>query len=469
MMPIDAFHLPGLEECDVDRWETRDYDDGVCLRWPVLSPEGLGRVTARLRTARAAKLAGTPVADLLDRLDGAAARFSRADDPCRALAERALPAITGYSRPMIRLGLDRMVPTWRKDALRVLLEAELGEPRVLDAFQPHPRVVGLRRRAYGPELAFHIFAGNVPGVAVTSLVRSLVVKAATLGKTAADEPLLPALFARALAETARELADCLAVTYWSGGTPALEEVALGAADAVVVYGGQDTVSSIREQLPQGMRLVVHGPRVSFGLVGRGALGRDEAARAAATVAHAAAAFDQQGCVSPHVIYVERGGETAPDRFAGFLGAAMAEVEREIPRGRIGRAEAAHIQQLRGAAEFRAVAGQDVRLFVAPGTEYTVVYDPDPAFTASCLNRFVWVKPLDDLLHVPAYVHPYSTVMQTVAIAGAGSRLGELAEQLGRVGVSRITDFDRMAWPPASWHHDGAEPLGELVRWVDLEE
>jgi hypothetical protein len=26
----------------------------------------------------------------------------------------------------------------------------------------------------------------------------------------------------------------------------------------------------------------------------------------------------------------------------------------------------------------------------------------------------------------------------------------------------------MPWPPPEWHHDGASPLRELVRWVDLE-
>ena len=54
---------------------------------------------------------------------------------------------------------------------------------VLDEFRPSGRGGG-RQAAFGPRLAAHVFSGNVPGVAVTSLVRSLLVKAATLGKTA---------------------------------------------------------------------------------------------------------------------------------------------------------------------------------------------------------------------------------------------------------------------------------------------
>ena len=33
---------------------------------------------------------------------------------------------------------------------------------------------------------------------------------------------------------------------------------------------------------------------------------------------------------------------------------------------------------------------------------------------------------------------------------------------------RITTLDRIPWPPAHAHHDGAPPLRELLRWTDRE-
>lgn len=469
MTPIDAFHLPGLEPADVVDWDVRSFDAGVELRVPVLDPQGVSRILTRLRRARAERLADRPVAEVVDAVDAAAARLARPDDPARLTLERALPVVTGYSPPMVHLILERMLADWRREPLDRLLAAELGDPRVLDAFRPDPAAGETRRvRAFGPSLAFHVFAGNVPGVAVTSLVRSLLVKAATFGKTAAREPLFAAVFARVLGEVDPVLGECVAVTYWPGGTEPVEAVALNAADAVIVYGGREVADDLRRRRPEGTRLVVHGPRFSFGLVGREALAAPSAAATAERVARAVAAFDQQGCVSPHVVYVERGGEVGPERFAERVAHAFDALEGELPRGALDAAEAVAIHQLRGRAEFRAAAGAEIRLYASEGTEYTVIYDADPAFAPSCLNRVLWVKPLEDLGRAVAYVAPYAAYLQTVGLEGAGPRRAALAERLGRAGASRVTSFADMPWPPAEWHHDGRGPLRELLRWTDLE-
>ena len=467
--PIDAFHLPGLDPGSISRWRVREYPGGISLRFPHIEPVQLDAVIAHLRESRVRFLADRPAQEIAAAIAAAAARLSREDDPRRRTALHALPAVTGYSPPMIRLVLDRMLEDWGEASLRELLHSEFPDPGVLDGFRPHPaRRSGSRTRAFGPELAFHIFAGNVPGVAITSIVRSLLVKAATLGKTASGEPLLPALFARTLAELDPGLGECLAVTYWPGGSQDLEAVALEAADVVVVYGGAGVAEDVRRRAPAGRRVVVHGPRFSLGLIGRDALSAQLAEETAAQAARAVAIFDQQGCVSPHLYYVEEGGETPPARFAELLAARLARLQEELPRGAISPEEAAAIQAARADAEARGLAGADVQVHAPRGTEFTVIYDPDPAFAPSPLNRVIRVKPLADLSAVVGLIRPLAHLIQTVGIAGAGDRLTGLAEALGRAGAPRITTLARMPWPPVSGHHDGQEPLRELVRWVDLE-
>src|SRR5690606_37683923 len=127
-----------------------------------------------------------------------------------------------------------------------------------------------------------------------------------------------------------------------------------------------------------------------------------------------------------------------------------------------------IQTARADAEARALAGADVQVYAARGTEFTVIYDPDPACAPSPLNRVVRVKPLADLAAAVGLIRPLAHLIQTVGVAGAGGRLVGLAEALGRAGAPRITSLARMPWPPPTGHHDGQEPLRELVRWVDLE-
>ncbi len=421
-------------------------------------------------TVRAARQAGRdlvhrPVLSIVKAIDAAAARLTDRGDALREEAVRLIPRATGYSPRMAVLVLERMAAGWRSAPLRRLLETELGDPTVLDAFTPAGP--GRNTRAYGPGLGFHVFAGNVPGVAVTSMVRSLLVKSPVVGKLASGEPVLPVLFARALASVDPDLADALAVTYWPGGAEDAEWRMLQAADVVVVYGGDEVVSSFRARAPAHDRLVVHGPRLSVGLIGNAALGKNSAALARA-VARAVATFDQHGCVSPHALWVEDARGEEARAFAEELGAALESIEQELPRGTVSAGEASAIHQARGAAEMRGHAGESVRVFAGGGTSWTVVYDPEPVFRTSCLNRFVYVHPIEHLQDAVDLLAPVGNRLQSVAIAGTDARHPDIAHALARAGATRITTFERLPWPPPEWHHDGRGALRELLHWVDLE-
>src|SRR5262249_8973793 len=155
---------------------------------------------------------------------------------------------------------------------------------------------------------------------------------ACLGKAASEEPLFPALFAASIAEVDPRLGACLAVTWWPGGEEALETVAFGRADAGIAYGAEATVATSRDRGPAGTRFIAYNHRLSFGVIGREALAADRVGETAARAAYDAAKYDQQGCLSPHLFYVERGGDVEPRAFAALLAEAMAAAETTMPRG-----------------------------------------------------------------------------------------------------------------------------------------
>jgi hypothetical protein len=462
---VDAFHLPALPHLSTTTWSFGKGKSAFELRVPRLTPALLREQVRALADARERSLARRPLDSIVQVIDRVAARLLDPADPLRKTAERALPAITHFSPAMVKRVLDRMAADWRAEPLRALLAAEVGDARVLDGIAPSPRGHG-RAMAFGPRLATHVFSGNVPGVAVTSLVRALLAKSASLGKTATGEPLLPALFARGVAEEDAELGACLAVTYWSGGDEEMERAALEHADAVIVYGGREAVASIRAKTPPSARFLGYGPKLSFGVVGRERLAAGDAEATARAAALDASTFDQQGCVSPHLFYVEDGGEVDARAWAALLAREMEAVERDLPRGALSPGEASSIRQARGQAEFTPGA-----TLHAPrqGTAWTVIYEPDPAFEASCLNRLVRVKPVASLDEIPALVEPYAKVLQTVGVSASPEATAALAEALGRLGASRIAALGEMAWPPPWWHHDGSPPLASLLRWCDVED
>lgn len=448
---VRPYHLPGLQPTAFAELAYGSPASPVRLRLPVATPALIAQAAPVLIGARDSYLAALPVARIVDAVDGAIERLLDRRHPLRRAAEDLLPAVTGYSRPMIERGLSDLLKPFRRRGLLALLRAELRDPAVLDS--------PARLR-----LTTIILAGNIPAVAVESAVHALLVKSACLVKPSSRDPVLPALFAQALEEADARLAGAVAVLWWKGGTEALDCAALASAGAVIAYGGAAALASIRRLAPESARFIAYGPRVSLAAVGREALAADGLARLARKAAWDVGFFDQQGCVSPHAIYVERGGETGPLEFAGALARAMDEFQARYPRGVISPAAAAQVQQLRGAWEMRKAAGKPVALFQSAGsTAWTVACDEEAfELEPSCLNRVVMVIPLDDLADLPRAVSGLGPYLQTAGVAASRQRLKTLSPPLAAAGVSRICPIGRMQHPPASWCHDGQPNLLPLL-------
>lgn len=400
-------------------------------------------------------------------------RFLDPDDPLRQEALALLPRTSGLSEPMAEVVLDGMAQDWLPDRLARLVREELGESPALGRFVPRgDRAV----MAVAPWLCVQLVAGSVPGVGVNALIRSLLLGAPTLLKPGLGDVTLPVLFARALHEESPDLARRLAVVYWPGGEEELEDTVLAEADVVTIYGSDATVASIRARAPVSARLIAYHHRNGVGVVGTGVLtSSGSAAEAAREVARAVAVFDQRGCVSPRVVYVEdAGAEVSPPAFSRALAEALEGLEATLPSGELGRLERSAVHQLRGTAEMLAVGwGDDAedRPCVMHGggaAPWTVFYDPYRALETGCVGRVVVVRPFRTLDELYARLGPAGPHLQTVGVAGLDERLEELAGALGRIGVSRVAPFEAVPFPPPWWHHDGRGPLRDLVRWVDLE-
>jgi hypothetical protein len=467
MMKLAGYHLPpGFR---IERFSVRRFGP-VEIETPVLTATALSDLIQRLRNGRRDFLAGQKLDRLLSVCDEAVRRWTRPGGPERKTAEAALPHVTGLSGPMVSKGLSMMLAPLRADRLRETLNRELGDAGVLDAFQPAP---GGRRRAYGPALITHILAGNLPGQPAAGLIASLLVKSASLAKTSSEEPLFAALFARTLAEIEPGLSDCLAVVGWKGGaneSRELEEAALRGSDLVLATGGGEAIADLRRKLSgeNGPRLVEYGHRVSFGLIGREAL--DDLDRVAGKAALDVALYDQMGCLSPHLFYVETGGRQSPLDFARALGEGLRKLERDLPRGTVSTETAAALHHFRSLYEMKQADGREIGIFGSEsGNRWTVVYESDTAFELSPLHRTVRVKPVKDLAQVGPLLSPWKGYLQATGVAAPPERLEALAESLGSAGVNRICPVGRMQEPGPGWHPDGRLSFNELVRWVSWEE
>ena len=464
-----AGYLPGFSNDRVE-WQALNFGPAsspVQVSVPVLSETQMIALCERVKLSAADYLISRSVTDIIDIIDCTIARLLNRDDFFRLKAEKLLPVVTGYDPEMIRLALTQYLKTFRKPELTRFLTEDFPNPQILDSFQP--LIKGGFGRAFGPNLLAHIWAGNVPGLAVWSLVAGLLVKAGSVGKVSSAEPLFAGWFANALAETEPEIASCFAIVWWKGGDKIQEQSLFARADAVLAYGSTKTLGDIRDSLPVSTRFLGHGHKVSFGIVSAAALTTMKAKATARLAAHDITMFDQQGCYSPQNFYVERGAQVSPREFAGYLAHELACFEEKYPRRVLTPAESRDLAKWRHKEELKTLSDAEIEVLGdAEGAWVVVYYNDSVDLSPSGLNRTIKVVSVDTLMQVPSHVQPYKDVLQTVGIAATPEELHLMAKALGAVGVTRVSGLGHMSSPEAGWHHDGRFNLIDLVTITEIE-
>jgi len=124
---------------------------------------------------------------------------------------------------------------------------------------------------------------------------------------------------------------------------------------------------------------------------------------------------------------------------------------------------------RGIYEVRAAHSPETLLWRSKdSTAWTVVYEADPRFQLSCLNRFIYVKAVKDLEEALQNTEGVRGKVSTVGLAAPEDKAQALARDLARWGVPRVCRLGQMQEPPLPWRHDGRPALADLVTWTDWE-
>jgi hypothetical protein len=436
-----------------------------------LTPAMVGEACQTLKRNRAQYLANRSTATLVKILSETAENWLHPDYPFRQLMLAKGPEATGFSRPLLAEGLDAFFAQVTYDNLQALLLQDLGHVQRLDGMvgTTSEQRVGRSAMAVGPELLAHVTGGVIPNPTLLSILLGILARSAQFVKCATGTSLLPRLFAHSLYDTDPKLAACLEIAEWRGGTLALEKALFTEADCITATGSDKTLDDIRQRLPLQKRFLGYGHRLSFGFITHEVLSGFGAKKLAARAAVDVTAWNQLGCLSPHVFYVEHGGAISAQRFAESLAEELARREEGFPRGPVSTEESALITSRRGFYQVRADFSEETRLWSSPeSTAWTVVYETEPRFQASCLNRFIYVKAVADLTHALREADPVRGQVSTVGL-GANTDKGEqLAKELARWGVTRVCPIGQMQNPPITWHHDGRPALGDLVTWTDWE-
>jgi hypothetical protein len=416
-----------------------------------------GEITEQLAALREAgrRLERRPIHEVIEVLGAVLDGWRDPSSSWRRELEEQLPAATGFTRPLVEAGLRRALERWSSDALRDLAARELG-----------PLGAGSSRRVSGFDTTAVVLAGAIPMPTLLALIAPLAVRSPVLAKAASRDPLTPLLVARSIAETDVELGRCIRIASFDAADEDCTR-ALLEADCICATGSDATIATLQSRARPPRRLVLDGHRISLAAVAppeRPEPRRDLAERLATDVA----LWDQLGCLSPIAVFCV-GPE--PQRTAALgeeIAHALANAEKNWPRGSIDAGAAHAIAQQRAEAELRRAAGRAVEIHATDSTAWTVIVEDGPELRPAPLHRFIRVVPVRDPDQLLDAIEPLGSHLAAVAIEGFGARAAELARALVELGASRICAPGSLQSPPLDWRHGGRGVLAPLARFADLE-
>ena len=335
-------------------------------------------------------------------IEGAARALCEGSD-LAGKALRTLPAVTGLSPPMVAWGLRTTLGTATRDALRALANNALAT----DAGRSEPI-----------SLVSIVLAGNVFTAAFRAIVVPLLLGVPVLVKAASsldratdtksyERDGFAALLQDALRLRDSELGRALEIVEFQGGDLRREAALLELAEAASVYGSDAAVSAIEARAGKHLPVVAHGHGVSAAYCSVASQSAETIEQTVSNLATDLCAYDQRGCLSPQVIYVEESAEVRAERFTEFAAHALSKTQLSLPRGPLPASVAAAQTQWRGLAE---VEGTLLR-----GAAYALAIQRGGSFRWS-----------------PGYRN--ATVVPVLGLAEALESMGRFAEHLKCVGT-----------------------------------
>jgi hypothetical protein len=309
-------------------------------------------------------------------------------------------------------------------------------------------------------LAVAVLAGNVFTAALRAVAVPLLSGAPVVAKASSRDDAFPRLLARALREVDPEVAPAYGVVSFAGGAEALEDALMAGADVVSVFGGDATVARLRARLPATTRVVPHGHGVGAVFVPAVSVPDAGAARRVAEgIALDVAAFDQRGCLSPHAVWVERGGAVDGLGLAHLLADhGLAELARTLPRGALPTEVGGAQVQWRGIAAARGT------LLERDGHAVSHEGDAPPRLGPGWRN--VAVHDAADLDGFVARIRPLGVHLKALGVAGTLEVRRRIARALPPPLAPRVSNVGEMQTPPLGSLADGELPWMGVARFIE---
>ena len=377
-----------------------------------------------------------------------------------------------FSEEMIIETMDLIPHIFNKYELSKRMNLEMFFPYSLDVPIERHGYDGLLR-AFPKGVVLHVGAGNVFLGILDSLVLGLITKNVNIVKISSSGSYFLNIFAQALKEADERgvLAQSFAVLNWGGGKKELETEILKYCNHVMVWGGYEAVDSYRKMAPLDVKVEPFGPKTSFAIVFESAIENDGILELSRKIVKDCCMWDQSACSNMHTLYLVL-GEKNKDKLLKKLFEKLSQefeyFQKKLPQGKISDDEKVEITKAREIGKIDMAMDKANVMSSFPTPHWTFIYEKDPAYRVSPLNRVLYIKTVKNLDELKSNLYQLKGYLQTVAIAGNILEKKQVMEKFYDLELARFVSLGSMLDGKTGSPHDGIFPMMNLVNWVSLE-
>ncbi len=349
------------------------------------------------------------------------------------------------------------------DQLRVKLKRELGseypfELKRQDARENHFEAW------YPLGTLVHITPNNSPLLGVLGVVEGLLSGNVNVLKLARKDSSFASLFYEKLCslDLTGTLKDYVYIAKISSKEKDSLKKILSLADVVSAWGGEESVQSIRELTPRGVRVVEWGHKISFSYITQNKKKSEEAIR---ELALEICLNEQMACSSPQCVFIEDATFLELKEFSVLLEKALNTTSSLTLRVMPGIQELAELMVTKEQVRLGSVFGKS-ELIESKGHDWRIYLDTSPVLNASPLFRTIWLKPMPRAKLV-SHLRPLKNYLQTAGIAADSFEIESLCRDLFLAGVQRVRAVGEMTDSYIGEPHDGVYALERYCQRINF--
>ncbi len=399
--------------------------------------------------------------EILNLLDS----FSTQWTPPSSNFKNALPKLiaeSGFSEEETFTTLSMLSILLRRENLEKRIKGEFTKSEVLDDFVKLPYQTA-KVHAVSAGIVLHVTAGNVFLSSIDSLIMGFLTKNLSILKVSSQNTFFPQFFAEALKafDDKNILADKFAVVHWKGGDKKTEAFIKSKVNTIIAWGGEEMISSYRENLPQHVKLLDFGPKISLQLISKKGLENTDLNLVADKLVSDITPWDQAACASPQNLYLEEGIDA--DKILHAIDEAF---KRAKPRGAISDDEATEVlkEKYRGYYSELMEGGK-----VLVGKEHLLHLEQNKVLKPSPLNRSLIIKRFTNAEELFHLLEPFSYYLQSCSYLLGDSEKKAYLLLLSQSGLKRFAPLGTITWGMEGAPHDGRFVLRELVNFIAYEQ